>query len=439
MVLTPERTLKDTLSGIYKSYLNPVRRMDEMASFSSWDGRSIEAASHDIVPQYSLQKIFRPLFGKGPAVKPSIGGHPDFDHLAGTKRQEKSPIVTLFMDIESSTRLGILYSPEDVQRIKNAFICIAIEIAKTFDGHIHRIMGDAVMVFFGSKKHKTENAVIDALNCAAILNYLVERIIIPQLDAEGYKDSFGIRIGIDYGSRENVLWSAYGYPGMEEVTATSFFVDVAAKLQHSAGRNQIMLGQSLLEHVDFPTLFTTNKTEIRGGEETPVLYLQPNHSNRDGKKVNYIQKVFLWEDYLYTTVLGQKDSAATGMTGNRGTDRITIRAEEYDKDKKNCFGIYGACTRILSKDRSIKFTIDIEGGQSYPLYVACSVTNNGNEAQKAEDMGHNRETEIIRIPQDGRGMTKWEQTAYRGLHFFNVDVKTNYGTKYKSSFGVYIE
>jgi len=147
----------------------------------------------------------------------------------------------------------------------------------------------------------------------------------------------------------------------------------------------------------------------------------------------------LWEDYLYTTVLGQKDSAATGMTGNRGTDRITIRAEEYDKDKKNCFGIYGACTRILSKDRSIKFTIDIEGGQSYPLYVACSVTNNGNEAQKAEDMGHNRETEIIRIPQDGRGMTKWEQTAYRGLHFFNVDVMTNYGTKYKSSFGVYIE
>lgn len=38
----------------------------------------------------------------------------------------------------------------------------------------------------------------------------------------------------------------YGIPGINEVTATSFFVDIASKLQHKAPKNSIMLGESLV-------------------------------------------------------------------------------------------------------------------------------------------------------------------------------------------------
>lgn len=38
------------------------------------------------------------------------------------------------------------------------------------------------------------------------------------------------------------LW----YPGINEVTATSFYVDIASKLQHKAPKNSIMLGESLV-------------------------------------------------------------------------------------------------------------------------------------------------------------------------------------------------
>ena len=55
-------------------------------------------------------------------------------------------------------------------------------------------------------------------------------IVVPKLNYEDYP--FGIRIGIDYGPKEKVYWSSYGYLNMSEVTATSFYVDVASKLQH---------------------------------------------------------------------------------------------------------------------------------------------------------------------------------------------------------------
>ena len=55
------------------------------------------------------------------------------------------------MDMEGSTRLNLLHSPSEVARIKNAFSRMAMEVVKAFDGHVHRIMGDAVMAYFGGK------------------------------------------------------------------------------------------------------------------------------------------------------------------------------------------------------------------------------------------------------------------------------------------------
>ena len=118
------------------------------------DTSSLKARYHriddvQIVPQYKYQNLLRPLFGKGESHPPSIGDHPDFEHLRGTDLEEFCPVTTLFMDMEGSTRLNLLHSPSAVARIKNAFIRVAMEVVKAFDGHVHRVMGDAVMAYFG--------------------------------------------------------------------------------------------------------------------------------------------------------------------------------------------------------------------------------------------------------------------------------------------------
>ncbi|WP_411544538.1 hypothetical protein ACLAJG_10620 [Klebsiella pneumoniae] len=62
--------------------------------------------------------------------------------------------------------------------------------------------------------------------------------VIPKLNDLGVDENLGIRIGIDYGANDQVVWGMYGYQEkLEEVTATSFFVHVAAKLQQKAPKN----------------------------------------------------------------------------------------------------------------------------------------------------------------------------------------------------------
>ncbi|NLO79760.1 MAG: transposase family protein [Xanthomonadaceae bacterium] len=46
---------------------------------------------------------------RGPA---DFGDHLDYAHLKGTDRQEYGPIVTMLMDMEGSTRLGVLLKLE---------------------------------------------------------------------------------------------------------------------------------------------------------------------------------------------------------------------------------------------------------------------------------------------------------------------------------------
>jgi len=130
-------------------------------------GSMIEAKGAAIVPRYTLQEKLRPAFGKGAPREVTIGDHPDFAHLAGTDEATTCPIVTLFMDIESSTRLELLYGPAETAKIKNAFLCTAIEMVHAFDGHVHRLQGDAVMAFFGGSNVRPEDAAVDGSTALA--------------------------------------------------------------------------------------------------------------------------------------------------------------------------------------------------------------------------------------------------------------------------------
>jgi adenylate cyclase len=264
MVFHISDNLRYQLSDTYRQYMNDAGQ-GSLTKTANRHGDSADFGDVEIIPLYSIQNLLRPLYNKGEAQPPDIGDHPDFRHLKGTHNRIYCPITTLFMDLEGSTRLNLIYSLEDVQRVKNAFIRAAIEIIKSFDGHVHRIMGDAVMAFFGGMEVSSECASVDAINCAAVLQLFAEQVVRIDLGDEGLADPFGIRIGIDYGSEEKVLWSSYGYPGMDEVTATSFHVDIASKLQHSAGRNQVMIGQSLKEILDFPDDLLDIKTVQKDG------------------------------------------------------------------------------------------------------------------------------------------------------------------------------
>lgn len=174
-----------------------------------------------------MKDIVRNKFGKHGPLMTSFGCHPDFNKMDdGEVRNGYS--ITMFMDIIGSTKLGVVFPPEIVFRIKNDIIRCAIETVNAFDGHVHRIMGDAVMAFFRSndryKNNKIADSAIDAINCAVVLIEMFKGVVIPKLSDLGVDENLGIRIGLDYGPHEEVVWSKYGYMESHEVTATSFLL-----------------------------------------------------------------------------------------------------------------------------------------------------------------------------------------------------------------------
>src|SRR5690606_17225382 len=93
-------------------------------------------------------------------------------------------VSTLFIDIKGSTRLSLLYDLEFIYKFKNAVLQTCIEIVRSFDGYVHRLMGDALMAFFGSQRMDKEQAAIDSINCALMCKLTLEKAIKPWLEKQ---------------------------------------------------------------------------------------------------------------------------------------------------------------------------------------------------------------------------------------------------------------
>jgi hypothetical protein len=311
----------------------------------------------------------------------------------------------------------------------------AIEIAQAFDGHVHRLQGDSVMVYFGGMHCTPESGVIDGLNCASVLRYFVDKVVIPGLQSEGFDDPPGIRIGLDFGNREDVLWGSYGYPGVCEVTATSYYVDVASKLQHAAGKNQIMIGDSLRRFLDLPEDMLSVKMVRSGGEPAEERFVMPNHADENGRPFNYKQHLFDWERYLRCSPIAQIDpDYAAGCVA---TGVMRVSAEVLDGATST---VYFPTSKTLSKNKSIRFRIHLPYMPRLPYTLKFIVENHGNDARSYGATLGNHETEIpVATEREHNNLVHRETTAYRGLHYMIVKLLTKAGLQHEMRFGVFID
>lgn len=424
---------------VFESFLERSEEALEHGQSVKLSEQKREEGSGDIVEPVNtgpLQEVLRPLFDKGDRENTSIGGHPDFQHLENTHRVEYGAITTLFVDMEGSTRLGLLNDPGRTFIYKDAIIRSAIEIIEAFDGHVHRIMGDAVMAFFGRQGNPTEAGGINGINCASTLAAFFELVVQPRLENMGLSGSRGIRIGLDYGSEEEVLWGSYGMEDTSEVTATSFHVDISAKLQENAGRNEVLIGQSLREHIDFPTRRLLKIPErTRDGEKEKDRYVTPNYTGPDGQQINYRKHKLIWKRYLGWTAL-QK---ASGIL-DEGLRAADVEVDVYESKKGQYLGqSYAAGSRPLEKDKGLAFTFNPPEDLSTPYTVWTKVRNHGKEAEEAGQLNREPNSYDIEDWRDQRDFRHWETTRYRGLHYLDFELRKGSTAHYSTRYGVYIK
>lgn len=260
----------------YKEVFNDSFLATESADLESFRNitANLEEFSNDDYIKLTKDK-FRNLVGKTGRYldKECIGTHPDFKHLERTNDIENHYAVSFFADIKNST--GLVLSTNDLvwtRNFKNLVLKTMTYFIQIFDGHVHRLQGDAIFGLFVWKDKCQEDAIIDALNAASFLLKFIEEQLNPKLNELGF-ESLKIRIGIDFGKEDKVIWSEYGIDPITEVTTTSIHTDLAAKLQSKASSNTIMIGDNIKEFLDLPDEFLSIKSYQSQYEKKEDLYI----------------------------------------------------------------------------------------------------------------------------------------------------------------------
>lgn len=397
------------MNEIYGSFSleQPVFKSDRTLLIESISLDSISAAISADEHEFKVQENIRSLFGKKGHRLALIGGHPDFEHLEATGAQENGYVVSLFVDIKGSTKLGLVYSPEQVFWIKNQIIKCALETILAFDGHVHRIMGDAVLAFFRGSQTSPRDSAINAINCGTYLVEFMRSVVTPKMKDFGVQDDVGIRVGVDYGPHEKVIWGMYGYAGLSEVTATSYHVDVAAKLQQRASKNRVMIGQELAELLDLHEDVIESK--ITAGEED--RYVKPNYTDKFGKQVNYRQFVIRHDHYFNMLPKPEDKNLPIAITS---TEINNLQHEPLFK-----------CARCAETKKQIKFNANfsLPGWRHNEIKVRFRVENHGKQAAaEADYANHSTEVPAIRNTDGTYSASNIEPTAFVGLHYMFVSV-----------------
>ncbi len=409
---------KSTFAMADKRYEHKLHKSYLRTAFESEDNIYIDS----VLPQIDLysddsflekaKDRFRALVGKEGKYqdRETIGTHPDFKHLESTEEIENHYAVSMFVDIKNST--SIYLKTNDLiwtKTFKNTVLRIVTIFMQVFDGHIHRLQGDAVFGYFIWKDKDEEDAIIDSLNAASFLLHYIEHGLNVQLKKLGY-DSLKLRVGIDFGCNEDVIWSEYGLKPATEVTTTSLHTDLAAKLQNRASSNTIMIGDNVKEMLDLPEEFIGVKTYQKNYETKEDRYIIDKPEKR------YRMWIFKHQNYLkYFPYLEN--------------DLFRMQCKTNDK-------IYFPNISALSKEQSLTFKV------SHPLKIPYKGTNNirfewekinrGKEAKEKNQSG--------RLPAaETRGNTAYEGRGGEGDHVMVWKVKQNGRVVETLKFGIFIK
>ncbi|EMH3788781.1 nucleotide-binding domain-containing protein [Klebsiella pneumoniae] len=394
--------------------------------------------------EYDYQKEVRPFFQKLGLNEHSIGTHPELTGLNGVGAIHSQYIVTMFIDIRKSSRLSLLLPLEQAYVVKNRILQACIDIVRALDGYPHRLMGDALMAFFGRSDISKEDAIADAINAASTLRLILMDYIFPSLNEDiGEKIDLGVRIGLDYGSEEEVIWGNFGLGESCEVTALGLPVDMTAKLQQLADKNTAMLGQGILDYIDFPEEYT--KPKIKAGEE--LKYIIPNITNKEGKPINRRIRLLNMANYqdLLPFKLNDKKMASAVLHPNHFTFECFVVEDDREV-------LYSSVSRFLPKERSLKFKLKIYPGLGKLNIIFCK-RNHGQEAK--DDLSEDYsirivDDELVKVKNASHlsllkeseclEVSLPEGTSFRGLHTMEVIVKGENDTLYyRNIIGVYIK
>jgi class 3 adenylate cyclase len=220
-----------------------------------------------------------------------LGKHPNFKHLKETNGTEEHYIVSAFMDIKGSTNLFKKFNKETIYLITNAILKAGIHTVLIFGGYVHRLQGDGIFAYFGDRSMSEEEAVEMSLKAVSVYTHFVKNDLKEYFESQGI-ENIAIRSGIDLGHRKDVLWGNSGIGEISEITTCSLHTSLASKMQSSAMKNGVVVGENIKQQLVNGDDFFKPVSARTGSENDRYIY-RINERN-----FYYTQYDFKWEKFL---------------------------------------------------------------------------------------------------------------------------------------------
>lgn len=186
----------------------------------------------------------------------------------GQVDRERRTVTIMFSDIEGSTAMAENLDPEDVMEIMDGAFDLLIEPIYRYEGTIARLMGDAVLAFFGAPiahEDDPERACRAALDIIADADAYAAR-----LEQERGITGFNVRVGIHTGL---VVVGEVGSDLRVEYTAMGDAVNLAARLESAAEPGTVLVSEGV-DRLIAP-LFQTkalDPVDVKGRSEPVPVY-----------------------------------------------------------------------------------------------------------------------------------------------------------------------
>jgi class 3 adenylate cyclase/predicted ATPase len=186
----------------------------------------------------------------------------------GKMQGERRVVTILFSDVTGSTTLEENLDPEEVLELMNGAFSVLIKPVMQYEGTIARLMGDAILAFFGAPiaheddPYRACRAALDILDGAREFSQKLER--------EKRIKGFGVRVGINTGL---VVVAEVGSDLRVEYTAMGDEVNIAARMESAAEPGTILITESTRNLIknDFEIL-SLGPVQVKGKSEPINTY-----------------------------------------------------------------------------------------------------------------------------------------------------------------------
>jgi class 3 adenylate cyclase/tetratricopeptide (TPR) repeat protein/ABC-type dipeptide/oligopeptide/nickel transport system ATPase component len=186
----------------------------------------------------------------------------------GRMEGERRVVTILFSDVKGSTTLAENLDPEEVLEIMNGAFNVLIEPITRYEGTLARLMGDAILAFFGAPIAHEDDAY---RACRAALEILEgARNYSAKLETEKGIKGFDVRVGMNTGL---VVVAEVGTDLRVEYTAMGDAVNIAARMESTAETGTILITEATKKLIqnDFEVL-PVGPIQVKGKSEAVNTY-----------------------------------------------------------------------------------------------------------------------------------------------------------------------